>query len=56
MNLKALHILTTDVQNKIHLGLQIMSRIKMSHGLYNAIVHAEGMANQILAVACHSTS
>ena len=54
MDFEAFHILSADVEDKIHIGLQMMRSIKMSHGFYDAVVHAEGMANQVLAVAGHS--
>ena len=50
MNLEAFHVLPADVEDEIHVRLQMLGGIKMGHGFHEAIIKAEGMTNQILAI------
>ncbi len=54
--LKALYILTTDVENKINFRIKMPCCVKMRHGLYYAGVYMKSMLYQFLAVACNRTS
>ena len=51
LNLKALHVLTADVDNKIHVGQKMPGGGEVGHGLHHAVVGVEGIFRQVLAVA-----
>ena len=53
---EALHILSANVNNVIHLGIEILGRREMGHRFYKPQITAESIFNQILAIACDSTS
>ena len=48
---EALDVLAADVQNEIHVRLEIAGRRIVGNGLHHALVHAEGVLNQFFAVA-----
>ena len=47
---EALDVLAADVQNKIHVRLEIAGRRIVGDGLHHALVHAKGVLNQLFAV------
>ncbi len=48
---EAFHVLPANVDDEIHLGLEVAGRRKMGHGLHQAVVAAQGLAAQQLAIA-----
>ena len=55
MDFQALHILAADVEDEVDIWLQILRCIKVRHRFDDAVVHAEGVADQVLAIAGDST-
>ena len=55
MDFQALHVLTADVEDEVDIWLQILCCIKVRHRFDDAVVHAEGVANQVLAIAGNGT-
>ena len=55
-DLEALDVLPADIQNKVHLGTEILGGGVVGDGLHHPPVHAEGGFNQLLAVACHGAA
>ena len=55
VDFQALHVLTADVEDEVDIWLQILRCIKVRHRFDDAVVHAEGVANQVLAIAGDST-
>ena len=55
MDFQALHVLTADVKNEVDIWLQILCCIKVRHRFDDAVVHAEGVTNQVLAIAGDGT-
>ena len=49
--MEALDILAADVDDKVHLGLELLGRGKVGHGLHQRGVEAERAADHILTVA-----
>ena len=49
--MEALDILSADVDDEVHVGLQRARRDEVRHGLHQPRVHAEGVLHQLLAVA-----
>ena len=50
-DLKALHVLTADVDDEVHVGLEVGGGVVVGHGLHQSQVAAEGVFDQVLAVA-----
>ena len=50
-NFETLNVLSADVQNKIHIGLEIFCGGVVGDGFHNTLVNVECVANQFLAVA-----
>ena len=48
---KALHVLAADVDDEIHVGLEVGGRLVVGHGLHQPQVAGEGVFDQVLAVA-----
>ena len=54
-NLKALHILTADVDDEIHVGHEGFGGSKVSYRFYNAVFNGKGVFQQLFAVTGHCT-
>ena len=51
LDLEALHVLAADVDDEIHVGHKVFGGGKVGHRLDQAVVAAEGVFDQVLAVA-----
>ena len=51
MYLEALDVLTADIDDKLNVGHKILCRREVRDGLYDAVIHVEGVADNVLAVA-----
>ena len=54
-NLKALHVLSANVDNEIHVGHKGFGGSKVSHRFHNAVFNSEGIFQQLFAVTGHCT-
>ena len=50
-DLKALHVLAADVDDEVHVGVEVGGGLVVGHGLHQALVAAEGVLDEVLAVA-----
>ena len=50
-DLEALHVLTANVDDKVHIRHKMLGGGKVGHGLHHAEIRVEGSLGQILAVA-----
>ena len=51
LDLEALHVLTADIDDEIHVGHKVFGGGEMSHRFHQTIITAEGVLDQLLAVA-----
>ena len=51
LDLEALHVLAADVDDEIHVGHEILGGGEVGHRLHQAVIAAEGVFDQVLAVA-----
>ena len=49
----ALHVLSADIQDEIYAGKELFSRLIVSHGLDDALVHVKAGLDQTFAIACN---
>ena len=49
-DLEALHVLTADVDDEVHVGIEVLGSVQVSHRLHKAQVAAEGAFDEILAI------
>ena len=54
LNADTFHILSADVQNKVHIRLEELRRLIMCNGFNIAKVNHQGFLNQPFAIACHA--
>ena len=52
LDLETLHVLSADVDDKIHIRQEVFGRSEVRHGLHHAEVGMEGVFRQLLAIAC----
>ena len=50
-DLKALHVLAADVDDKVHVGLEVGRRLIVGHGLHQAEIAGKGVFDEVLAIA-----
>ena len=50
-DLKALHVLAADVDDKVHVRPEVGRRLIVGHGLHQAQIAGEGVFDQVLAIA-----
>ena len=50
-DLEALHVLAADVDDEVHVGLEMGGGLVVGHGLHQAQIAVEGVFNKVLAVA-----
>ena len=57
LDLEALHILTADVNDKIHIGQEVSCGGEVGHGFHHAVIPMKGVLGEILPVArrCHGS-